>query len=375
LEAWEREVELSSGKGGCKAARRFARPSRASASRVLAADVQDTQSDGKKPVVKSIAQRRQSAATTFASMRKDFFDLNKEELSYTFGQDAKVSEAKLSCELMGQFVNRWRRCRFQKQVLQLAFHGTSVDNYSSIFRKGFLLPGQGRGRVPIANGNAHGAGIYTAVRGGAELSRGFCGSNSMLVCAVIDSQATAEEEGDKDREARVLVKIGRAPKIPSHFQRIGSNGRAIKRRGHLLQPGQPLSWASLAPAGGKLLGRFEVHRSSSEVLFVGQAMVVFNPSCVAPLFRVDNIPHSLYRGDPPPAAGQATPAAVQQDSVEEDPDCPWLWPAEGNPNHARRGKFQTSPCTAHEFAVARRLRTKLRQRQRLAARSLKYVAS
>merc|ERR1712046_25669 len=80
--------------------------------------------------------------------------------------------------------DRFLSVRREGHVLP-AFHGTSVTNHRSIFERGLLVPGAGNG-VSVANGSAHGVGIYTATVDNARLSKGFCrGGNSMLVCAVV----------------------------------------------------------------------------------------------------------------------------------------------------------------------------------------------
>jgi hypothetical protein len=199
---------------------------------------------------------------------------------------------------MRQFVGRLRRSRKPGESLHLAFHGTRQANFASIFRRGFLLPGWGRNRAPVENGNAHGPGIYTAREGGAELSRGFCDSASMLVCAVIDDAGVEEEEGrDPEAAARTILRIGRPPRCPSTCVRLRPDGA----------PASP-------PRGGVLprpafLGTHQVLRRTSEVLHVGDAMVVFNPACVAPLFRVDRVPRQLYRSDWAEGAAALCPEA------------------------------------------------------------------
>lgn len=70
-----------------------------------------------------------------------------------------------------------------------AFHGTDTRNYESIFSRGLLIPGY-QNELQIAHGAAHGRGIYTANIDASWLSRGFCASSSMLVCAVRQENVT-----------------------------------------------------------------------------------------------------------------------------------------------------------------------------------------
>jgi len=70
------------------------------------------------------------------------------------------------------------------------FHGTKIENYDSIYDRGLLVPGEGN-EIKVANGSAHGRGIYTARVGNARTSRGYCQSQKrMLVCAVLDHDVT-----------------------------------------------------------------------------------------------------------------------------------------------------------------------------------------
>merc|ERR1712226_194767 len=76
-----------------------------------------------------------------------------------------------------------------------------------------------------------------------------------------------------------------------------------------------------------------VHRQSSEVRFVGGAMVVFKPSCVVPLLQVDNVPNALYQH-------RWAAAGVGQERQQEAKRAQDVrldnvyWPVGGNPNAA-----------------------------------------
>lgn len=80
------------------------------------------------------------------------------------------------------------------QNFKLAFHGTSCDNLSSIYSRGLLIPGSDND-VHVANGSAHGLGVYLANLDAVDLSLGFadskdevCGKRQLglLVCGVLD---------------------------------------------------------------------------------------------------------------------------------------------------------------------------------------------
>lgn len=119
-------------------------------------------------------------------------------------------------------------CDEERGTLRPAFHGTDTMNFRSIFTRGLLIPGTAG--VRVANGSAHGNGIYTAKLSAAELSLSFVrGSKKrLLVCGVVDDSV---EINENDRR-----------------------------------------------------GQFSVTASSNSVLHVGDAIVVFNPAMIAPLF-------------------------------------------------------------------------------------------
>ena len=144
---------------------------------------------------------------------------------------------------------------------RLAFHGTDGANHASIFEKGLIVPG--REGVSVANGSAHGVGIYTAKEPG--LSFSFTrGTNKMLLCGVIDdcqvSPSTPPQDG-----------VPAPTKATRWHRQTGKVGQkaALKR-----SPGRPR-----IPGGrvGPRMGRFELHAQSENVRHVGDAMVVCMP--------------------------------------------------------------------------------------------------
>lgn len=222
----------------------------------------------------------------FEEIRESFLQRFGDELHFTFGPAARVSKVPVSQAVQARFLKRWHRCKCRSRMdsMCLAFHGTSERNFNSIFKRGLLLPGKGYGRTPIANGNAHGQGIYTAREGAAWLSNRFCDSKSMLVCGIIDASDCAEDS-DVDEDADVMLRIGRLPKRPSACLRLGFGQVPLLKSKSLVQ----------AQSKAKVIGRHAVIKESSEVRHIGDAIVVFNPSCVVPLFRVDNISGAFYQ--------------------------------------------------------------------------------
>lgn len=120
-------------------------------------------------------------------------------------------------------------------TLQPAFHGTDIGNHASIFSRGLLIPGEKCG-VRVAHGSVHGNGIYIErLRDhmSGRLSLGFNhGARKLLICVVLDDS----------------VKLG--------------------------APEQIRSAQSVLPVTAR----------SSNIIHVGDAMVVFDEAMVAPLF-------------------------------------------------------------------------------------------
>lgn len=143
-----------------------------------------------------------------------------------------VKPTPLSSDLESRFLNA---CKELPGEVKPAFHGTNAANLDSIFSLGLVIPGQGN-KVKVANGQAHGLGIYTATLDNPMLSWGFARGTSrpMLVCAVLD-------------DAEVLDQ-------------------------------------------SQQLGMLQMTAESHSVRHVGNAMVVFDPQRVAPLFVVTHKP-------------------------------------------------------------------------------------
>jgi hypothetical protein len=168
-------------------------------------------------------------------------------------------------------------CRSTGSRLPLpAYHGTSSKNIASISQRGLFVPGNGG--VQVAHGSAHGVGIYTARLGAAGLSRGFCDSSDMFVCGVADQ---AHEPVVREPEASVI-------KLPPSR----TFGIALAHRHHhiplaRLQARQrQAARQKQVVSQNRMIGRFHVHRDSSTVRHVGNAIVVFDRRFVAPMFIV-----------------------------------------------------------------------------------------
>lgn len=163
-------------------------------------------------------------------LQRSFLKCNEQELVAELGDGVKLTPVYPKRLVQEGFIAA-------QGAMLPAYHGTAGVNIPSISREGLLLPGHGG--VKIRNGNAHGLGIYTARLGAAWLSKGFCNSSKLFVCAVKDSEQKEEAS-------------------------------------------QP-SWASV----GQIRPGQVVLRMSGTVLHVGDAMVVKSQRHVAPLFIAD----------------------------------------------------------------------------------------
>jgi len=166
---------------------------------------------------------------------KSFQDLQRGFLQ-TYGQriKAELPGVRLVPTQVGSHVEQGFLRSMQQEDVQLqpAYHGTLRKNFDLIQANGLLVPGTGG--VTVANGSAHGVGIYTAKLGASQLSKGFSrDSKDIFVCAVADS---------------------------SHCEK------------------------------GHELGSLTLHSESRDVRHVGNAMVVFDSKRVAPLFVAQSTP-------------------------------------------------------------------------------------
>mmetsp|Transcript_2584 Transcript_2584/g.7248 ORF Transcript_2584/g.7248 Transcript_2584/m.7248 type:complete len:489 (-) Transcript_2584:36-1502(-) len=169
-----------------------------------------------------------AATKEWEGLQRSFLKANETRLLWELGWSAQLAPVYPESAVQKRFLGAGG-------AVLPAYHGTLRRNIGSICRQGLLLPGQHG--VRVANGNAHGRGIYTARLGGATLSEAFCDSNEMFVCAVKDAAPGAGER-------------------------------------------PPPAWASV----GQVVRGHQVLQKSGSVLHVGSAMVVRDADHVAPLF-------------------------------------------------------------------------------------------
>lgn len=142
----------------------------------------------------------------------------------------RLVEAPVSESIQLAFLEAWKNGAGPSLALRPAFHGTATRNLTSIFDRGLLIPGVGN-KLRVEHGAAHGRGIYTAKVHNPNLSAGFARCISgMLVVGVLDDALAADVQ--------------------------------------------------------KWLGSRIVQAESKAIRHVGDAMVIFDPSRVLPLFSV-----------------------------------------------------------------------------------------
>jgi len=107
----------------------------------------------------------------------------------------------------------------------------------------------------VENGSAHGVGIYTAHVGSTSLSKRFCDSDTLLVCAVCDTSQPLVTDDQKELPAFVPSATQVQTKFPPRY--------AFQ---------------------GRKYGNHEWKQESKEVRHVGSAVVVFEERCVVPVF-------------------------------------------------------------------------------------------
>lgn len=175
-----------------------------------------------------------------------------------------LQRANVSREVQDRFLSNYEG---DSRTIHAAYHGTAVQNIEPILSKGLRVPG--RGGVTVKHGSAHGVGIYTATLGSAWLSRSFCDSDQLLVCAVADDTSAADSNS-------VPATI-----VSAKATGTRSSGARFHRTHH--RPVVPFVLAQRAGAP-KMLGNLPVHKESKVVRHVGAAMVVFDEARVTPLF-------------------------------------------------------------------------------------------
>jgi len=232
-------------------------------------------------------KRQGDPLDSWKTLQDQFLKKNGSAIHAELGASATLQPLSPAESVQNRFLEC---CRSVGSMPLAAYHGTAQRNLESISQQGLIIPGH-RG-VHVANGSAHGVGIYTARLGASSLSSGFCDSPNMFVCGVSDGPTPKEPEVDT---------AVRAPRwINGHRQTHPASSRNLG-------------------AAPQMMGRFAVVKESATVRHVGNAMVVFDESHVAPLFLASGVPHYRRR-------------LVQPASSKPVTVVPGPWPTTSNPN-------------------------------------------
>lgn len=189
-----------------------------------------TRSDALHPRALALASEAPLDFAMFLSgFRTCFGEAILEALSHVMGDEIDLRPTPLSFRVQSAFARTLYelstiRSHQARTLYELSdhpmkvcftFHGTPESNLPSIYEHGLVIPGRGN-NVLIANGAAHGHGIYTANGNAPWLAARFCGgSDKMLVCAVLQTpQVEAVRDAqvifDRNHVVPLLVAIGSA---------------------------------------------------------------------------------------------------------------------------------------------------------------------
>lgn len=182
------------------------------------------------------------------ALQKRIRELHEWRVRRDLGPDAELSPVQPEEPVRKRFLEA---CALLEHSTSIGYHGTAAKNIPSISKKGLMVPGHGG--VRVVNGSAHGVGIYTARLGKPSLSKGFCDSDQMFLCAICDVSAPVAE-------SKTIQNWSPSSTIVQTF--------------------------APAHAAPRRIGSFALYQDSKEVKHVGDAMVIFKEHLVVPLFTV-----------------------------------------------------------------------------------------
>jgi len=106
-----------------------------------------------------------------------------------FNGQVELAPVPLACDVKRGFLAAWYAEAHPRLNLNITpgLHGTQAKSLPSIYRRGFLIPGENNG-VEVVHGSAHGNGIYLASRDSALLAARHADDCScVLVCGFLDN--------------------------------------------------------------------------------------------------------------------------------------------------------------------------------------------
>lgn len=216
---------------------------------------------------------------SFRSLRAAFLREYGSAIRLELGQDVTIEPADVSENVQNKFMQTVRTNGWG-MLPTFGYHGTKNSRIPSILERGLLVPGHASG-ISVANGSAHGVGIYTGLPGAAGLSRGFCDSSNMLICGVVDPAATPVAHVEEEEAEAQLDNPSAAQVAPRVIRRVGGQGG---HRNHHRPVQHVVQVAPMRPASGGWQGWPCENRENSVLRVAGAARIFFDDSYVAPLF-------------------------------------------------------------------------------------------
>mmetsp|Transcript_23359 Transcript_23359/g.43932 ORF Transcript_23359/g.43932 Transcript_23359/m.43932 type:complete len:574 (+) Transcript_23359:65-1786(+) len=283
---------------------------------------------------KAEASRATAKSNKFEQMRGEFLERHGPSIQQELGPGYKLVPADVGPAVKEKFLEA---C---ETFPDFGYHGTRAANIPSILTQGLKVPGAASG-VRVANGSAHGVGIYTGMPGNSWLSKGFSDTRDMLVCGVVDPDAPAPPPAVAQAAATAA-----APRI------VGGH------RNHHKPAASQKQVLNLVPRPNYVI---QTQRENDAIKVVGGARVIFKEERVAPLFVAQ------------PAESKHTyERALSSNSKSERPD---RGGSKGQVYIPQTGEVVWDCWEEYRCWNARRVKrilvTKERQQQRAAARLVK----
>mmetsp|Transcript_55027 Transcript_55027/g.160601 ORF Transcript_55027/g.160601 Transcript_55027/m.160601 type:complete len:529 (-) Transcript_55027:41-1627(-) len=137
-----------------------------------------------------------SAMEGWRRLQQRFLEMHRAPIRKELGKDVVLSHVTPSFQVQDRFLSRLRKAGC---VHVPAYHGTPAKNINSIATLGFRLPDSG----PAERNSLYDIkGIYFTKLGFGRMSKVYCSTNEMLVCAVVED---GEQRVKNVTEAAILV--------------------------------------------------------------------------------------------------------------------------------------------------------------------------
>lgn len=163
------------------------------------------------------------------SLASAFLRHHGEDIKRELGAQARLVRAPMHQDIIDAFMEKCACVRSGENFIpSVAFHGTAKRNFDSICARGLLVPSPANG-IKVANGSAHGIGIYTTMLGSIGTSRWYCDSQEVLVLATIELPDGKLSSKCTTKKSGVTPKGTRAPQ--RHRRKGGGSVRPPQASG------------------------------------------------------------------------------------------------------------------------------------------------